>query len=125
MRELTLRILDEKTQVLVVAETDRGVLLVGGQSRMWAPKDAISLSTGHVERWYVGVAEAKLRQLFDHPITDDNVTEIKAGVLLERRRHIRAMRRKAADTLCSNGRHEENDSVGGADSGDRCDTVFD
>ena len=78
MIELTLRILDEKTQVLVVAETDRYVLLVGGQSRMWAPKDAISLSTGHVERWYVLIAEAKLRQLFDYPITDDNVTEIKA-----------------------------------------------
>ena len=88
--------LDEKARVLIVAETDRGVLLTGAESRMWAPKSAISLSTGHVERWYACEAEAKLRKLFNHPITDDNATEIKAGVLLERRRHTREMRKKAA-----------------------------
>ena len=32
---------------------------------------------------------------------------------------------KAADSSCSNGGHEETNSLGGADSGDRRDTVFD
>lgn len=88
--------LDEKARVLIIAETDRGVLLAGAESRMWAPKSAISLSTGHVERWYACKAEAKLRKIFKYPITDDNATEIKVGVLLERRRHNREKRRQAA-----------------------------
>lgn len=92
MEELTLRILDEKARVLLVGESKRAVLLAGEKSRKWVSKKALSLSTGHLERWFVELARKDLQKLFEHPITDDNVVETTARELLKRKKVLEKMR---------------------------------
>ena len=82
MEEITLRIKDRKTQVLLAAETEKAYLFLGAFSEVWIPKKAVSLDVGHLTSWFVRQMNNREYDLFEHPITNDNRRSVAMNHLL-------------------------------------------